>query len=257
MVLVAVLVAAGLLVGCDDANQLKAANRSLTMRVEDLESQNQRLTVENENLQGQLTSCNARVDELQGDVDKKEAALKRLHAMYEEALAKRTPGVSIALPPKLNEALQKFASSHPEMIEFDPQYGMVKFKSDLTFPSGSANVNEEAAGMLGKLVEILKTPEAQEFAVYVAGHTDDVPIGKPETKRKHPTNWYLSVHRAVGVQQVLEGAGLDPNRIAVMGFSEYHPVEPNKEGKKGNEKNRRVEIWLVPRGQFLTGEAVQ
>jgi flagellar motor protein MotB len=37
-----------------------------------------------------------------------------------------------------------------------------------------------------------------------------------------------------------------------MGFGEYHPVAPNKPGKKGNQANRRVEIWIVPPGSFLT-----
>jgi len=79
-----------------------------------------------------------------------------------------------------------------------------------------------------------------------------MPIRRPQTKRTHPDNWYLSVHRAVAVQKELARAGLAPARIGTMGFSEYHPVEPNAPGNKGNGANRRVEIWIVPPGRFLT-----
>ena len=129
---------------------------------------------------------------------------------------------------------------------------MVKFKADFTFDKGSDDVSAEAASALDKLVDILNSSAAKDFNVYVAGHTDDIPIKKPETLRRHPTNWYLSAHRAVEVQSVLEKQGLAPQRIGVMGFSEYHPVEANAAGQKGSAKNRRVEIWIVPPGKFLT-----
>jgi chemotaxis protein MotB len=51
---------------------------------------------------------------------------------------------------------------------------------------------------------------------------------------------------------LVDKAGLDPERIGAMGFGEYHPVEPNKPNKKGNPKNRRVEIWIIPPDRFLT-----
>jgi len=161
------------------------------------------------------------------------------------------------LPKKLDTALKAFAEENPDLIEYLPQYGMVKLKSDLTFDKGSDFVTAEAKKALTKFVEIITSKVGEQFNVFVAGHTDDIPIRKAGTRRRHPNNWYLSVHRAVAVEGVLAKAGLAPKRIAAMGFGEYHPVVPNKAGNKGNPANRRVEIWIVPPNLFLTAPAAK
>ena len=155
----------------------------------------------------------------------------------------------------MSSALEVFAKNNPNLAEFNVKRGMVKFKADLTFAPGKADVNLKASEALSKLVEILNSDSGKGFYVYVAGHTDDMRIGRPETKRRHPDNWYLSAHRAIGVKKELEKSGMAPQRIAVIGFGEYHPVAPNQPNKKGNAANRRVEIWIVPSGLFLTNQS--
>jgi len=34
----------------------------------------------------------------------------------------------------------------------------------------------------------------------------------------------------------------------VRGFGEFRPIVPNRAGKKGNPLNRRVEIYIIPKG---------
>ncbi len=46
----------------------------------------------------------------------------------------------------------------------------------------------------------------------------------------------------------MEQSGVEATRLSVRGFGEYRPLEPNAAGKKGNPKNRRVEIYIVPAG---------
>ena len=246
-------------IGCRE-QELEMANRTLSERNETLQGENEQLQVERDQLakevtrqKGFLTERDEKITGLEDAKQELSDGFKRLKAMYDE-LANKPRGLP-PLPEQLNEALVKFAEANPDMAEYDAQNGMVKFKSDLTFPLGSAEVKSEAAAMLTKLVKILNDPNAKEFSLYVAGHTDDVPIG--HSRRRHPTNWYLSVHRAVGVQEELTKSGLDPKRISAMGFGEYHPIAPNKPNKKGNKQNRRVEIWIVPAGSFLTSEAVK
>ena len=188
-----------------------------------------------------LESANA---DLQKDID-------NLRALYEKGQATDLPPL-VLLPGPVDAALRGFAGENSDLVEYMPRYGMVKFKADFTFDPGSEEVAPSAIEAIGKLVGILNSSEAGEFNVYIAGHTDDIPILKPATSRRHPTNWYLSVHRAVEVQKELVKAGLGPRRIAAMGFGEYHPVVPNLPNKKGNAKNRRVEIWIVPPDRFLT-----
>jgi len=188
-------------------------------------------------------------DDLKADFDK-------LKALYEKA-AHRTGPMALGpiLPTVVDKALREFAAANSDLVEYLPQYGMVKLKADLTFEPGSDLVQPGAKEALAKFVTIINSPDAGKFNIYVAGHTDDMPIAKPDTRRRHPDNWYLSVHRAVAVEQVLVKAGLAPERIGAMGFGEYHPIEPNKPGHKGNQANRRVDIWVDPPDRFLTSEA--
>jgi len=46
----------------------------------------------------------------------------------------------------------------------------------------------------------------------------------------------------------MEKANIAPKRMSVRGFGEYRPVAENAAGKKGNEKNRRVEIYIIQQG---------
>ncbi len=158
----------------------------------------------------------------------------------------------IRLPQPVDKALREFARTNPQLVEYLPQYGMVKFKADLTFDKGKDFVQVGAKAALAKFVQIVNSPEAATFHVYVAGHTDDIPIRKRATKVRHPNNWYLSVHRAVAVQKVLTDAGLSAKRVGVMGFGEYHPIVANAPNNRGARENRRVEIWIVPPDRYLT-----
>jgi chemotaxis protein MotB len=266
--LIGICAMAAMVVGCDEeVNQLKARNVSLSERLDDCRAQCEKLQsqlddsrsklAEYEQTEGSRDQIIVQLQKRNAELVMREqtlvAALEKLAAEYKRLA--ETPMVlprAGALPEALSSALQKFALANPDIAEYDAKLGMVKLKSDLTFSPGSAKVNPEATAMLAKLVSVLNDPTAAEFSVYVAGHTDDVPVGNPRTTRRHPTNWYLSAHRAVGVQKALQSAKLDPSRIAVMGFGSYHPVEPNKPNNKGNAANRRVELWITPTGQFLS-----
>lgn len=262
-VIVLLLAAVAVTTGCDQqVKELQMQNRSLSERLERVKGENAQLQAENQNLsatlanqQGIVDAKDAQILQLDSENQRLQAAMRKLMEDYEAAL-NAPRGITVgALPQGLSDELAKFAAQNPDIAEFDSKYGMVKLKSDFTFTPGSAQPKPEAIETLKKLVTILQAPEAKEFAVYIAGHTDDMPISRATTKRTHPNNWFLSAHRAIGVQYELVEAGLTPDRIAVLGFSEYHPVVPNAANQKGAEANRRVEIWIVPRGAFLTTEA--
>ncbi len=234
---------------CRRANeQLAAAEAAL----KDSESQQAKLSAELASGDQGVLAKQKEIGLLEAKNRSLQDALTKLKALYEKTRDEDVPvpiGIAI-LPKQVDTALQSFATENPEIVEYLPGYGMVKFKADFTFEPGKDNISADAVKALGKLVEILNSDAAVEFHVYIAGHTDDQPI--VHSARRHPTNWYLSVHRAVEVQKELAQAGLAPERIAALGFGEYHPIEPNAEGKKGNSKNRRVEVWIVPPDKLLT-----
>lgn len=113
----------------------------------------------------------------------------------------------------------------------------------LFFRTGRAEMTEEAEEALESLIIPLK-----EFLndIIIEGHTDDVPIRKGY---RYPSNWELSVARAVSVIDFFTEEGLNPDRLVAGGYGEYHPLHSN-ETKTGRAKNRRIEITIVrqPKG---------
>jgi chemotaxis protein MotB len=77
----------------------------------------------------------------------------------------------------------------------------------------------------------------------VEGHTDDVPI---ENKR-FPSNWELSVARAVKVVKYFISKGnISPERLSAAGYGDSKPLYPNV-SNHNRELNRRVGIILTLR----------
>jgi len=239
-----------------------AANRRAQMEIEQLNEALRKLRAENKDLLSQLEAARAGLAKLQADYDALKAQYDKLKSDYDALLAKfgglsnvapmPLPEPAIALPKDLDEELRKLAEENPGLFTYYPKYGMVKLNADLTFAPGSDDVNPNAKTALHKFAKIMDSATASKFNIYVAGHTDDIRIAKPDTLKRHPNNWYLSVHRSVSVVKELSTAGLAQARMGAMGFGEFHPVAPNAAGNKGNVANRRVEIWVVSPNRFLT-----
>lgn len=256
--LLASLLATGGCVPKSELDKALALNKASQDHMRNLEAALRELQAKNQTLMEQLAAYQQQLAAKDKQLSEMDAAYAALKRQFDDLAAKagkppivvEVPGV--ALPPELHRLLEEFARNHPDLLEYDPRLGMVKFKSDLTFAPGSDTVTGAAQTALGKFAEIMNSPAATKFNVYIAGHTDDMPISRPETKMRHPSNWYLSVHRAIAVLKVLKQAGVSDPRMGAMGFGEWHPIAPNAAGNKGNAINRRVEIWVVPPDRFLT-----
>lgn len=185
-------------------------------------------------------------------------ALRQRIAALEEDIAKKAELIEsmqqrlllggAALPVELSTLLEDFAKQRPDLVTYDANRGIVKFRSDLLFELASARVSTSAAEAVKTLCGILNSEEGKEFDIIVAGHTDDVRIAKAATRAQHPTNWHLSVHRALAVLKIMEDSNVASTRLSARGFGEYRPIAENLPGKKGNPQNRRVEIYIVPKG---------
>jgi len=239
--------------GCVSEQQykdLKVQNDTQQKRIADLESEVQTAKVKLEQLKRQLETAEGR-----GGIEV--SALQQKIAALEEDLGKKKELISsmqqqllyggASLPVELSTMLEDFAKDK-EMVEYDSSRGIVKFKSDLLFEVGSDIVAPAAGEVVKSLCKILNSEQGKKFDVIIAGHTDDIRIGKPETRAKHPTNWHLSAHRAISVLDIMSNSGISPERMSVRGFGEFRPIAPNMPNKKGNSQNRRVEIYIVPQG---------
>lgn len=223
------------------------------------ETQRKRIDV----LTGELRAAELQLDELRRQLSTadercnidKDALQKQIAALEEDAAKKKDLIAKlqeqclggVMLPVELSTMLEDFANAN-DMVTFDASRGIVKFKSDLLFEKGSDKVASSAVSAVTSLCTIMNTEQGKKFDIIVAGHTDDIPILKPATRAKHPTNWHLSTHRAISVLDIMAKNNVVQERMSVRGFGEFRPVVPNKPNKKGHPQNRRVEIYIVPEG---------
>jgi chemotaxis protein MotB len=240
-----------LLTGCDaELKDLKIQNDTQRKQIADLNSQVQTSSLQIDQLNRQLADANEKSsineDALKQQVDALEENLQKKNELIASMQDKLLTGV--VLPVELSTMLGDFAKQQPELVTFDEDRGIVRFKSDLLFEKGSDTVTSGAVGAIKSLCAILNSEQGKEFDIIIAGHTDDIPILKPDTKAKHPTNWHLSAHRAISVLDIMAVNNIEQKRMSVRGFGEYRPVAPNKPNKEGNPQNRRVEIYIVPKG---------
>jgi chemotaxis protein MotB len=195
-------------------------------------------------VRGQLAGARQTNDTLQGEVTQLNTDFETQAEQYDELLRRVSQLEFGPLPFELEQALDHLAESYPDVLSFDAAHGVLQFSSDFTFDLGSVELKPEAAATITTLADILNTLDAAPFELRLIGHTDNVPVEKPSTRRRHPTNVHLSVHRAISVRDVLVQAGVQPTRIQVAGYGEFRPIVPN--GRKGAADNRRVELTLVP-----------
>jgi len=76
--------------------------------------------------------------------------------------------------------------------------------------------------------------------IRVEGFTDSVPINTVA----FPSNWELSAGRAASVVHLFTNEGVEPRRMASIGFGEYRPIADNST-PEGRNKNRRVVIVVL------------
>jgi chemotaxis protein MotB len=195
-------------------------------------------------LMGSGNNMSALVTNLQQQNANLQSQLDELNRRYSDAMNR--VGVGGALPPALTNELQQFANQNPDLVDFDSVRGIVKFKSDVTFATGSAEVTPKAREVLQRFSQILNSDAASRYDLMVAGHTDNTRVINPATiQAGHKDNWYLSAHRAIAVNNVLMGYSINSQRLAVVGYADQRPIASNA-SESGKAQNRRVEVLILP-----------
>jgi chemotaxis protein MotB len=170
--------------------------------------------------------------------------LDELNRRYADAVNR--VGTGQALPEQLTNVLQQFAQQNPDLVDFDAARGIVKFRSDVTFATGSAEVTGQARQAIQRFAQILNSPDARGYELLVAGHTDNQKVSNPATiKAGHLDNWYLSAHRAIAVGNELQRSSIDSQRLGVVGYADQRPTASNATSQ-GKQQNRRVEVLILP-----------
>ena len=106
------------------------------------------------------------------------------------------------------------------------------------FPSGTADLTDEAQRILDRIALSAMSPESK---ITVTGHTDDVPISNAQFR----DNWDLAAGRASSVVQAIQRTGLiDGDRLSAVSKGEVAPIADNQTAA-GREQNRRIEIEIT------------
>ena len=225
-------------------------------------ARNETLLQENQQLKAENDAKAARIATLEEN-NRKMAdltdAMQRQLADYKIDLSKlgdKINGFNMqGSDPATDAELQQLAAQFPDIMSYDGSRGLIRLNADLTFDSGSDAVKDSARSALGQLAKVLNDLNASKYDVRLVGHTDNQPISNPATLKRFGSNRVLSCFRAIAVEQVIAGFGVNANRMECSGWGEYQPfVENHATG--GTRENRRVEIFLVPSvGMKTSGSA--
>jgi len=161
------------------------------------------------------------------------------------------PGALIRMQRQVQDAMQSLIDAKLVTVRRENMWLEIEINTDILFPSGAGEFSPTAEPVLDKLAQVLKPfPNP----IRVEGHTDDRPI----RTASFPSNWELSAARAASVVHQFTRQGIDPLRLEIVGFGEFHPRQPN-DTSDGRNANRRVVVLVleeVAPGAPLTARAV-
>lgn len=124
----------------------------------------------------------------------------------------------------------------------------VNLMDKILFASGKAEIKTDGKRVLDKIAKTFlnRFPDRE---IRVEGHTDNVPF-----RGSVLNNWDLSTQRAISAVRYLQTrAGVDPARLAAVGYAYYRPIDTNKT-REGRARNRRIEIIVMPPKQLEAPE---
>lgn len=176
-----------------------------------------------ERLRDELEQAKA---QLAAEVERKDAALQEMQTTQAE----------------LENTLENQIKAGDVQIKTKDGQLVVNLADKIMFTSGDEELNDSGKEVLMQMGETLKSIEGK--IIQIGGHTDTIPISE-KLQEKYPTNWHLSSARAINVVRFLqEECGVPGSRLAVAGFSEYHPIAGNRT-RAGRKKNRRIELLFL------------
>lgn len=129
-------------------------------------------------------------------------------------------------------------------LETSDQWLELNLPNSLLFGSGDAEPHYDAFEVVEKIATVLNN---RDNAVKVEGFTDNQPI----STSRYPSNWELSAARAASMVRMLVMEGIEPERLAAVGYGQYQPVARN-DTEEGRRRNRRV-VLLISRDASIRG----
>jgi len=156
------------------------------------------------------------------------------------------------LPEEFRRISQRVEAEFAELVEQDllsvqgnEEWLEIELKSSLLFDVGEARPGQQAEPIMRELAATLSE---SALPIRVEGFTDDRPIATAA----YPSNWELSSARAASIVKLLASNGIDPARLAAIGYGEFQPIAENVT-EEGRAANRRVSL-MISRSALLRPE---
>jgi len=185
--------------------------------IDDLNEEQKRKENEIDSLRNSLLEKQKRLAQLESMIDKNKEEMNKLKKI-------------------INDALKSFDDSELNVYLKDGKV-YVSMEEKLLFKTGSSTIDSRGKDAIIKLGKILEKNTDTE--ILIEGHTDNVGPDR--------YNWKLSTERALSVVSILtENTKISPSRITASGRGMHKPVSENSTDA-GKQKNRRIEIILIPR----------
>ena len=175
------------------------------------------------------------------------------HADNEQQAAVPTNGktrVELFAPGRVKDDLEKLRrdlerrlsiqlARHTVSIQMGRDGLVISLREAGFFSSGSALPRPETQPTLRQIAASLAH---SPYDVRVEGHTDNVPMHSTE----FDSNWELSSARATRIARLfLDLKAVEPDRLSVAGYAEFHPAAGNATAE-GRAENRRVDLVVLP-----------
>ncbi len=146
--------------------------------------------------------------------------------------------VSEKIKDEMNSEIKKLDLENDVSVRTVDKEVIITMKEKVTFRPGQADILNSLNPMLDNIAGLIQRHPS--FLVDIEGHTDNVPI----RTRLYPSNWELSVARAMSVlKYFINNHGINPSRLSIKGNADQKPAVPN-DTPEDRARNRRVEIRL-------------
>jgi len=129
-------------------------------------------------------------------------------------------------------------------LNTDDEWLQLNLPNSLLFGSGDAEPHYDSFAVMEKIAGVLRDTDN---AIRIEGFTDNQSIHSG----RFPSNWELSAARASVLVRMLVMDGIDPARLAAVGYGEHQPVARN-DTDEGRRRNRRV-VLLISRDASIRG----
>jgi chemotaxis protein MotB len=225
----------------DKYNQLSSKNQATEDELAELKARAEKLKQELEAMGFKLSA----------EGEEKQKLMSALEEYKERAAALERIKARLEMLKKKLEGLTKLGLT----IQIRKNRMVISLPGDVLFASGKDELQTKGKDILALVAKAIREDDDLSKRTYqVAGHTDNEKIQSAYATKEFKDNWGLSLMRARTVLLYLvaptdatknPGGGLNPKLWSASGYGETDPIASNA-GKYGREKNRRVELIMMP-----------